>query len=59
MLGRGWNKFLKDLDLSDGDVIAMDITEKSPNEVFITIFSREDIQSEKEVGKFFHINAKL
>lgn len=47
--GSGWYKFLKELDISTGDVIAMNIAE-SPDNVLACIFKKEELIFEKEAG---------
>lgn len=48
--GRGWYKFVKELDLSNGDVIFMHIID-SPHIVNTCILKKEDVSFEKEAGK--------
>lgn len=45
----GWYNFLKELDISTGDVIAMNIGE-SPDVVIICIFKKKELTLEKEAG---------
>ena len=50
----GWYNFLKDLDISTGDVIAMNIAE-SPDIVLTCIFKKEGLIFEKEAGIILNI----
>lgn len=49
LFGKGWCQFVKDADLSSGDVIAMHIMDE-PYIVNVCIFNKEDLTFDKEAG---------
>lgn len=48
--GNGWFNFLKELNISTGDVITLNVAE-SPDVVLICIFLKKELNLEKEEGK--------
>lgn len=48
--GNGWYKFVKELNISTGDVINLNVAE-AVDVVHICIFKKEELKLEKEEGK--------
>lgn len=54
MFGKGWYEFANEFGICEGDVVAMDMTEDPPEEVFICVFKKENVTREREASNIYY-----
>lgn len=50
LFGTVWYDLVKELDICEGDVIALYMAEDQTEDVYIVVFNKNDVKAEKKPG---------